>query len=206
MPVPEHRRRLPSADRRQQILEVSARLFVERGYEAVTMGDIAAALGVSRPTIYSYFTSTEAVLDELLAGRLHDLLRRLEPLLRGLKPRPSPDTDQPHPIETVFQFLLEERETLALLHSGGGPTFRERRHAFLDQLGVRLQLDPDLHVRRNPALLLILTTLLDGLAFRAIADPRVDTAQLFRGLGAFVRGGLRSSREEVDRGRDTGSP
>lgn len=191
MSLPEPRKRLSSADRRQQILTVGTQLFVERGYEAVTMGDIAAALGVSRPTIYSYFTSTEAVLDALLTERLDDLLGRLEPLLAGS----SAQSGQPNLIETVFCFLLEERETLALLHSGGGPSFRARRHAFLNALGTRIPLNPDLHVRRNPALLLILTTLLDSLAFRAATDPDIDREEVIHTLNAFVRCGLDPLRE-----------
>ncbi|EYB69282.1 TetR family transcriptional regulator [Deinococcus phoenicis] len=190
MTVLDHRKRLPSADRRQQILDVSARLFVERGYEAVTMGEIARALGVSRPTIYSYFTSTEAVLDVLLQERLHDLLGRLEPLLSGARMRPAPGAEPPSLIAAVFRFLLGECDTLALLHSGGGPTFQARRSAFLNDLGARLQLNPALQIRRNPALLLIVTTLLDSLAFRAATDPGVDTEQLVRSLDAFVRGGV----------------
>ncbi|MEW6420999.1 MAG: helix-turn-helix domain-containing protein [Deinococcota bacterium] len=190
----EHRKRLPSADRRQQILDASAVLFIERGYEAVTMGDIAGTLGVSRPTIYSYFTSTEAILDALLTQRLDALLSRLEPLLGGL----SAGTGQPNLIETVFCFLLGEHETLALLHSGGGPIFRARRHAFLKELGTRLQLNPGLRVRLSPALLLILTTLLDSLAFRATTDPDVDREELIRALNAFVRGGLGQLRESAE--------
>ncbi|GAA5513903.1 hypothetical protein Dcar01_02652 [Deinococcus carri] len=169
---------------------MSARLFVERGYEAVTMGDIASALGISRPTVYSYFASTEAVLEALLAERLRALLERLEPLLGSLDPL-SPPAGCPSPLVAIFRFLLGERDTLALLHSGGGPSFRARRHAFLNELGARLQLHPGLHIRRYPALLLIVTTLLDGLAFRATTDPSVDTEQLVESLDTFVRSGVR---------------
>lgn len=178
-------RRLPSADRRREILHASARLFVERGFEAVTVGDVAAALGISRPAVYSYFPSTGAVLDALLQERLQDLLARLDPLLRRDQ---AADTDL---IGTVFRFLLGERKTLALLHSGGGPTFQARRFAFLRELGARLPLNREMPLGRDPALLLIVTTLLDGLAFRATADPQVDPEALARALTAFAHGGLR---------------
>ncbi|WP_051935475.1 TetR/AcrR family transcriptional regulator [Deinococcus sp. YIM 77859] len=184
------RRRLPSADRRQQILDVSARLFVERGFEAVSMGDIARALGVSRPTIYSYFTSTEGVLAALLDERLHALLARLGPLLAAR-------AGQPDLIEAVFSFLRGEEDTLALLHSGSGASFQARRHAFLDDLGARLRHNPDLLAPHDPLLLLIITTLLDSLAYRVVTDPAVDAERLGRTLGAFVRGGVRSSLEET---------
>lgn len=47
-------------------------LFVERGYAAVSLADIAAAAGVARPTVFAAFGSKAAllrqVLDEALAG------------------------------------------------------------------------------------------------------------------------------------------
>lgn len=185
MTASEPRKRLPSADRRQQILEAGAALFVERGFEAVTMGDIAAALGTSRPTIYSYFTSTEAVLDALLEGRLSALLARLEPVLAA----PTAPGAMPHLIEPVFALLRDERDTLALLHSGGGPTFRARHHRFLNEIARRLPLAPGVPAHGHPTLLLIITTLLDALAYRAATDPDVHEGDLARSLGAFVRGG-----------------
>lgn len=183
----EHRKRLPSADRRQQILDASAALFVERGYEAVTMGDIATALGISRPTIYGYFTSPEGVLDALLDERLQTLLTRLEPVLAT----PPHHEGVPNLIEPIFGLLLRERDTLALLHSGGGPTFRARQHDFLKEVARRLPLDPGLPGHGHPILLLIITTLLDGLAYRAATDPSVNAADLGRALSVFVRGGGR---------------
>ena len=75
-------RRLSAPERRQQILDMAASLFVERGFESVTVADLAHELQTSRPTIYSYFPSTEAILDELLGQRLSALLSRLDPLLR----------------------------------------------------------------------------------------------------------------------------
>ncbi|ADV66010.1 TetR/AcrR family transcriptional regulator [Deinococcus maricopensis] len=186
MPSTVHRKRLPSADRRQQILQASADLFVERGFEAVTMGDIATALGISRPAIYSYFTSTEAILDVLLDERLHTLLDTIEPLLQDLLPQ----RPQPTIAETIFRHLIAERDTLTLLHSGGGPTFQARRNAFLNDLGHRVSLDPALLIKRHPHALLILTSLLDSLAFRAITDPTIDPDALAVTLSHFVRGGL----------------
>lgn len=189
--VPAPRKRLPSADRRQQILEASARLFVARGFEATGMGEIAQALGVSRPTIYSYFTSTEEVLGALLDERLRDLLARLEPLLAA-------HAGQPGLIGPVFHFLLDEHDTLALLHSGSGAEFQARRRRFLDDLGSRLKRSPGLLARQDGDLLLIITTLLDSLAHRAVTDPGLDVRRLTCTLGAFVRGGVQAVLEDAD--------
>ncbi len=191
----DSRRRLPSADRRQQILDVASGLFVQRGFEAVGMADLAGALGVSRPTIYSYFTSTEAVLEALLTERLHDLWARLAPLITA-------GTPQPQTFATLFHFLLRERDTLALLHSGGGPRFQARRQAFLDELGARIEPQRLPSLTRIPDLLLIVTTLLDSLAFSTVSragQPHApDPERLARTLDTFVRGGVTALLAEGD--------
>ncbi|MBZ9713594.1 TetR/AcrR family transcriptional regulator [Deinococcus multiflagellatus] len=196
MPVADPRKRLPSADRRQQILDTAATLFVQRGFEAVGMGDLAGALGTSRATVYSYFPSTESILDALLDERLHRLLTRLEPLLAHL-PWQSPGA--PGLIEPVFGFLLAERDTLALLHSGGGPSFRDRQTHFLSEVARRLPLDPAVPGHGHAGLLLIITTLLDALAYRVISTPALDAEALARTLGVFVRGGVLATLDAAQR-------
>jgi len=58
----------PDGDRRTQILEVAARLFVERGYRATTLQDVAEVLNVTRPALYYYFTSKEELLYAILSS------------------------------------------------------------------------------------------------------------------------------------------
>ena len=53
------RTRLSRADRMEQTLEVAHALFAERGYAAVTMDEIAAAVGVTKPLLYNYFGNKE---------------------------------------------------------------------------------------------------------------------------------------------------
>jgi AcrR family transcriptional regulator len=51
-----------------EILERSAELFAARGFAATSMGDIADALGSSRPALYHYFSSKDEILDHLIHG------------------------------------------------------------------------------------------------------------------------------------------
>jgi AcrR family transcriptional regulator len=41
------------------MLEVAHALFAERGYAAVTMDDVAAAAGITKPLLYNYFGNKE---------------------------------------------------------------------------------------------------------------------------------------------------
>ncbi len=52
---PPARSRLPRAERELQILETARALFAERGFGAVTMDDVAARVGVTKPLLYAYF-------------------------------------------------------------------------------------------------------------------------------------------------------
>jgi AcrR family transcriptional regulator len=51
--------RLPRAERELQTLDVARSMFAERGFAAVTMDEIAAAVGVTKPLIYTYFGNKE---------------------------------------------------------------------------------------------------------------------------------------------------
>lgn len=56
---PVTRSRLPRAEREQQTLAVARAHFAERGFAAATMDDIAAAVGVTKPLLYTYFGNKE---------------------------------------------------------------------------------------------------------------------------------------------------
>jgi AcrR family transcriptional regulator len=51
---------------RQQLSDTATRLFMEHGFDAVRVADVAAECGVSEATVFNYFTTKEAlVLDRL---------------------------------------------------------------------------------------------------------------------------------------------
>src|SRR5919107_5269416 len=53
--------RLPRAEREEQTLEAARVLFAERGFAAVTMDEIAAEVGVTKPLLYTYFGNKEGL-------------------------------------------------------------------------------------------------------------------------------------------------
>jgi AcrR family transcriptional regulator len=55
----EPRTRLAREDRMEQTLNAAHELFAERGYAAVKMDEIAAAVGVTKPLLYNYFGNKE---------------------------------------------------------------------------------------------------------------------------------------------------
>ncbi|MFL5817982.1 MAG: TetR/AcrR family transcriptional regulator [Conexibacter sp.] len=59
MTNPPQRTRLPRAEREQQVLDVAHARFAAHGYAAVTMDDVAADAGVTKPLLYAYFGNKE---------------------------------------------------------------------------------------------------------------------------------------------------
>lgn len=66
--------------RREEVLEVAARLFFEQGYAATSTTDIAHALGLHRGSIYYYLDTKEELLYELVQRRFSSGLELVEQL------------------------------------------------------------------------------------------------------------------------------
>ena len=60
-------RRPPPGSRIIQIYEAAARLFVERGYTATTLSDIASAVGITKAGIYHFIRTKEDLVNGLVA-------------------------------------------------------------------------------------------------------------------------------------------
>ncbi|MEU7053449.1 TetR/AcrR family transcriptional regulator [Streptomyces eurythermus] len=91
MTAPTGRRERKKAATRQKIADAALRLFLERGYEAVGIRDVAAEADVAVTTLFAHFPSKEA----LVFGHDQDFERRLteavtdrapgEPLIPALR-------------------------------------------------------------------------------------------------------------------------
>lgn len=62
--------------RRDELLEIAAGLFADRGVRATTVRDIADAAGILSGSLYHHFDSKESMVDEILRGFLDDLFGR----------------------------------------------------------------------------------------------------------------------------------
>jgi AcrR family transcriptional regulator len=63
---------------KQHLLEVAEGLFIEHGYQAVSIRDIARAGGVTNAALYYYFPNKGALFSEVLAYHAEKLRTRLE--------------------------------------------------------------------------------------------------------------------------------
>jgi AcrR family transcriptional regulator len=69
--------------RREELLEIAAGLFAERGYKFTTVRDIADAAGILSGSLYHHFDSKESMVDELLDTFQTRLFTEYDEILAG---------------------------------------------------------------------------------------------------------------------------
>ncbi|MGE0321914.1 MAG: TetR/AcrR family transcriptional regulator [Polyangiaceae bacterium] len=70
-------------DTQARVLEAAVRCVERWGIEKVSLGDIAKEAGVTRPTVYSYYDSRDAVVAAALLQRGYEFGERMKAHLRG---------------------------------------------------------------------------------------------------------------------------
>ncbi len=122
---------MPEGERREKIMRVAGELFTQRGYAAVSIGDIAAAVGVSKAALYHHFPAK----DELYTVMLCELLELISGYTRAIVEAPLPlrgrleryaqetaaipaDADMDSMMRDVAQHLsAEQRGRIAAAHA-----------------------------------------------------------------------------------------
>jgi AcrR family transcriptional regulator len=83
LPSCSSRREARRLSRREAILNVAAESFLEHGYAGTTMSAIAAALGGSKGTLWSYFPSKEVLFAAVIDRVTTDFRAQLSPILNS---------------------------------------------------------------------------------------------------------------------------
>lgn len=73
--------------RREQLIDIAARLFEEEGYHKASMERLAERAGLAKPTLYHYFKSKEEILFEIHLHFIQPLIQRQQRRMKiGLRP------------------------------------------------------------------------------------------------------------------------
>jgi AcrR family transcriptional regulator len=57
---------LTPSDRHREVLEAALELIAERGYHGASLRELARRLGISQPSLYTYFKSKEELVDQII--------------------------------------------------------------------------------------------------------------------------------------------
>ena len=116
--------RMPAAERRQQLLDISLRVFARDGYHETSMNALATEAGVTKPVLYQHFASKHNLVVEVLnrvGDRLHSSI--VAAVLTEETPRDRVEAG----FRAFFRFFDDEPDAFAVLYEsklGAEPEFR----------------------------------------------------------------------------------
>jgi TetR/AcrR family transcriptional regulator, cholesterol catabolism regulator len=117
-------------DPKQEILRTAARLFQQRGYDATSMNDVAAALKLSKGGLYHHFQSKDEILYEIMN---HAMEITQDRVLAPLGSIADPDERLRTLIRLHIEVVLSprDREITVMLHENHPlpPSLRKRINA-----------------------------------------------------------------------------
>jgi AcrR family transcriptional regulator len=134
-------------DSRQEILRTAARLFQQRGYDATSMNDVAAAMKLSKGGLYHHFQSKDEILFEIMNHAMDITQERVLNPVRGIA---DPEERLRALIRLHIEVVLSprDREITVMLHENHPlpPALRKRINArkkdyvhFLENLMAEVQ-------------------------------------------------------------------
>ena len=136
-----------SVDPKQEILRTAARLFQQRGYDATSMNDVAAALKLSKGGLYHHFQSKDEILFEIMNHAMEITQDRVLTPVRTI-------ADPEERLRTLIRLHIEvvlsprDREITVMLHENHPlpPSLRKRINVrkkdyvhFLEKLMAEVQ-------------------------------------------------------------------
>jgi AcrR family transcriptional regulator len=141
---------------RQQLSDTATQLFMERGFEAVRVAEIAEACGVSEKTVFNYFPTKESLILDRLESTVASLRTGLaEP---GAKP-----------VEAALRIL--DHELAALTSWLAAQEDRVRASAAIQRFGTLIQGTPSLRAYQSDMMDQFTTVAAAVLAERAGMSP-----------------------------------
>jgi AcrR family transcriptional regulator len=110
--VPDRRTRRRQ-EGRDRVYRAAVELFVDRGFDATTMEDIADRADVARATVFNYFQRKTAFLDQWSALRRQNALAAIQ--RRHLSDHPLPEILARYMIELAGLSTQTRSETVAMM-------------------------------------------------------------------------------------------
>ncbi len=78
MTEPKPRNRSRRGDTAERAMDIAERMFADRGFDGVTVKQIAEELGIKEPSLYKHFASKEALYEAVLARGVQPLMDEID--------------------------------------------------------------------------------------------------------------------------------
>ncbi|MFJ2826304.1 TetR/AcrR family transcriptional regulator [Streptomyces sp. NPDC087263] len=177
------RRRMGVDERRQQLIGVALELFSRRSPDEVSIDEIAAAAGISRPLVYHYFPGKLSLYEAALQRASDDLAGRFMVSAEG-----SLGSRLLRVMRRFFDFVDDHGPGFAALMRGGPAVGSSTTNALVD--GVRqaayLQILSHMNVQNPPARLELVIrswiSLVESTALIWLDGRRIPRGELERQL------------------------
>ncbi|MFG2142231.1 TetR/AcrR family transcriptional regulator [Streptomyces sp. NPDC048650] len=184
MTMPSGRRERKKAATRQKIADTALRLFLERGYDAVGIRDVAAEADVAVTTLFSHFASKEALVFE----QDQDFEQRLTQAATGRASHESLIPALRREIQALVRHCTADSAAPIWRMVDASPALRKYeesmrlRHA--ESLATAIATDPDLS-QTTTACRTIARFAIDAYSLaREAADPEAAVDEIFRMIEA----------------------
>ncbi|MFE2633661.1 TetR/AcrR family transcriptional regulator [Streptomyces scopuliridis] len=123
------RRRMGVEERKRQLIGVALELFSRRSPEDVSIDEIAAAAGISRPLVYHYFPGKQSLYEAAVRRAADDLATRFR------EPREGPlGTRLLRVMGRFFDFVDEHGAGFSALMRGGPAVGSSTANAMVDEV------------------------------------------------------------------------
>ncbi|RST19370.1 TetR/AcrR family transcriptional regulator [Streptomyces sp. WAC05374] len=123
------RRRMGVEERRQQLIGVALELFSHRSPDEVSIDEIAAAAGISRPLVYHYFPGKQSLYEAALRRAADELAGRF------VEPRQGPlGARLLRVMGRFFDFVEEHGPGFSALMRGGPAVGSTTTNAMIDEV------------------------------------------------------------------------
>lgn len=205
-------------ERHAHILRVAKQLFVERGYDDVTIADVIKASDIARGTFYLHFDSLESLLTALFEEVVQETWQRIAPILESVEGIEACTVETVH---TVFRMFDNTEDSLVeVFFSGGGAEFmRRKEEALYEHLGSLVE---EAVAKRHHLLhdgqipeaernlkwtVVMLVSLVANMSHYAAHQVRPETREEFeQHLVDFVLAGMMSQMQALEARNSSWSP
>jgi len=125
-------------ERKQELIDVAERLFMEKGYEDTAVSDIVREINVGQGTFYHYFRSKEDILRAVAEKQVAPLAEEISRIAKS-------DARPPHKLNAMMNSFLKANSSelglMGLLHQKGNYLLHQKVEEILGERVLPLMVE-----------------------------------------------------------------